>query len=130
MEHNPFTQVIPLNDSVVCLVGYILYEGSDTYITGIGLLKEENLNEPEWTLGYRLPDDYILVDIGGKKLKGFTIAAGEAGVHAIRPIFSNAPGNWIGNPIAGDIQASKDLIVEQGIQAMSGKFDVSHFCLW
>ena len=58
--------------------------------------------------------------------RGFTVIVGEAGIHAIRPIFNkNTTTSWIGLPNGSGI-GTTTMVLGQGIKAISGNFNVSH----
>ncbi|KGO38694.1 hypothetical protein PEX1_081440 [Penicillium expansum] len=123
-EHVPVLQAVAL-ENVTSLAVSILPEGTKTYITGFDLISAD-FGTPNTTLGYRLPGSQVTVDLRGQQLQGFTVIAGEGGIYAIRPIFkTNIIGSWIGQP--DGVCNSTQLVLEGGIKAISGKFDVSHF---
>lgn len=141
MEHAPSVQAFPLNKSVLSLAVYVLREAYHTYITGLGLL-ERDFGEPRLILGYRIPDQYILISIDGKQLVGFNIIAGDHAIYAIQAVFKADSSRWVGNQdgskrcqwITGrnshynthrDVPKLVRLTTEKGVQAISGKFDVS-----
>lgn len=143
MKHVPITQAVPLNKSVLTLVVYVLREAYHTYITGLGLLERDSIGEPSLILGYRIPDQYALVNIQDKKLIGFNMIAGDSGIYAIQAIFRGSSSRWIGNQDGckryqwynglahTEVNTHRDtprlvrLITDKGVQALSGKFDVS-----
>lgn len=46
----------------------------------------------------------------------------------LRPIFNNpSTAKWIGLPEGSDICKSTELVLEQDVKVIPGKFDVSHF---
>lgn len=141
MEHTLSVQAFPLNESVLSLAVYVLREAYHTYITGLGLL-ERDLGEPRLILGYRIPDQYHLINIDGKQLMGFNIIAGDHAIYAIQAVFKAGSSRWVGNPegskrcqwITGlnthhnthrDVPELVRLTTEKGVQAISGKLDVS-----
>lgn len=141
MEHAPSAQAFPLNKPVLNLAVYVLREAYHTYITGLGLL-ERDFGEPRLILGYRIPDQYILINIDGKQLMGFNIIAGDHAIYAIQAVFKGDSSRWVGNQegskrcqwITGrnthhnthrDVPKLVRLVTEKGVQAISGKLDVS-----
>lgn len=141
MEHAPSVQAVPLKKSVLSLAVYVLHEAYHTYITGLGLL-ERDFGEPSLILGYRIPDQYILINIYGKQLMGFNIIAGRHAIYAIQAVFKGGSSRWVGNQggskrcgwITGqrvhwnthhDAPKLVRLATEKGVQALSGKLDVS-----
>lgn len=64
----------------------------------------------------------------------FDVSLGEGGIQAIRPIFNtNINTNWIGETESKRDYSltqiiSTQLILEDEIKAISGKFDISQFC--
>ncbi|KAJ5955464.1 hypothetical protein N7501_009743 [Penicillium viridicatum] len=55
---------------------------------------------------------------------GLGVIVGEAGIHAIRPIFNeNITTSWIGLPEGSKNSKTTELVLERDIQAISGKFD-------
>ncbi|CAP80207.1 hypothetical protein PCH_Pc12g05800, partial [Penicillium rubens Wisconsin 54-1255] len=65
---------------------------------------------------------FSLVSIG--HLRGFTVIEGEVGIYAIRPIFKNtSTAKWIGLPEGSDICKSTELVLKQGVEVISSKFD-------
>lgn len=127
MEHIPFVQAVPLNDSVTSLAISILPEGDDTYITGVNLMDDSG--ESRLTLGYWMPGMTAIVNLGEKRLKGFNIVSGEVGIHAMRAIFDDLTySNWAGQE-EGDTFQSRELLLDRSIQAFAAKFDVSQLDL-
>jgi hypothetical protein len=124
-KHNIFSQVALLESSITGLAVCVIREGADTYVTGFDLLYADP-KTPNLILGYRLPGHSVTIDLD-EQLRGFTVIEGEAGIHAIRPIFNNSTAKWIGLPEGSDICKSTELVLEQDVKAISGKFDVSHF---
>lgn len=123
-EHIPFVQVMTFKESVTSLGVSILRERDTTYITGIDLT-EEGLNDSKMTLGYRMPENNVILKLDGKRPRGFHIITGEAGVHAMRVIFDDFTySQWAGHA-EGVTSQGTELLVDQNIQAVSGKFDVS-----
>ncbi|CAG8135305.1 unnamed protein product [Penicillium olsonii] len=96
MTHIPSVQAVPLDTSVSSLVVYVLRESYYTNVTGIGLL-EKGRGEPSLILGYRIPDQYVLIDIDGKELRGFNIFAGRHAIYAIQAVFRFGCSKWAGN---------------------------------
>ena len=123
MEHIPFVQAVPLKDSVTSLAISILREGYGTYITGVNLMDDSG--ESKLTLGYWVPGMTAIVSLGEKRQRGFNIIKGEAGIHAMRAIFDDLTySNWAGMEDGGTFQ-TRELLLDQDIQALSAKFDVS-----
>lgn len=139
MEHAPSIQAVPLNKSVLSLAVYVLREAYHTYITGLGLL-ERDFGEPSLILGYRIPDQDVNID--GKQLMGFNIIAGDHAIYAIQAVFRRGSSRWVGNQegskrcqwitgIHTHLNTHRDaprlvrLTTQKGVQALSGKLDVS-----
>lgn len=140
-ETHPFVQALPLNKSVLSLAVYVLREAYHTHITGLGLL-EKDFGQPSLILGYRLPDQYVLINIDGKQLMGFNVAARDHAIYAIQAVFKGGSSRWVGNTdgckrcqwITGlntgynthrDVPRLVRLTTEKGVQALRGKLDVS-----
>lgn len=124
-KHIPFSQVARLDSSIVGLGVSIIREGTETYIAGLDLLNTDP-KRPNLILGYRLPGQSVTINLYGEQLIGFAAIVGEAGIHAIRPIFNkNITTSWIGLPNGREISTTT-MVLGQGIRAISGKFDVSH----
>ncbi|CAG7929023.1 unnamed protein product [Penicillium olsonii] len=96
MTHIPSVQAVPLDTSVSSLVIYVLRESYYTNVTGIGLL-EKGRGEPSLILGYRIPDQCVLIDIDGKELRGFNIFAGRHAIYALQAVFRFGCSKWVGN---------------------------------
>ncbi|KAJ5603317.1 hypothetical protein N7537_006273 [Penicillium hordei] len=117
-KHTPFSQVVLLESSIIGLGVSIIREGTETYVTGLDLLNADP-KRPNLILGYRLPGQSVTIN-----LYGFEVIVGEAGIHAIRPIFNeNIPTSWIGLPKGNGIGMTTKLVLERDIKAISGKFD-------
>lgn len=86
-KHTPFSQAVLLESPIIGLGVYIIREGTETYVTGFDLLNADP-QKPNLILGYRLPGQSVIVNLHGEKLIGFAAVVGEAGIHAIRPIFN------------------------------------------
>lgn len=116
-------QAVPLNNSVVSIEVYVLREGTETFITGFGLMEGGTGNQ-RTIFGYRIPDQYMVIDIDGKKLMGFNVKVGDVGIRAIQPIFEDGLGRWAGD---SDMfyNRQKELTTDTGVKAFSGHFDVS-----
>jgi hypothetical protein len=129
--HVTFIQPVLLQDSVISVAVSVLREWNVTYITGFELISAES-HTPNIILGYRLPGGQVIIDTRDQQLRGFTVISGEGGIHAIRPIFNTHKtiASWIGRPegYGYGICHSMDLVLQQGIKAFLGKFDVSHCC--
>lgn len=125
-EHVPVTQAVTL-ENVISLAVSILPEGTKTYITGFDLISADS--GTPITFGYRVPGRQVTINLRGQQLRGFTVIAGDGGIHAIRPIFNpNVIASWIGQSEGDSVCNSTKLILEHNIKTISGKFDVSHFC--
>ncbi|KAJ5836286.1 hypothetical protein N7447_002312 [Penicillium robsamsonii] len=125
-NHNLLSQVALLKSSVIGIAVSILREETDTYITGFDLLSADP-EKPNVILGYRLPGESVIINLYGEQLIGFTVIEGDAGIHAIRPIFNETATimtSWIGSPEGSGICKSTELVLERGIKAISGRFDV------
>ncbi|KAJ9486178.1 hypothetical protein VN97_g7167 [Penicillium thymicola] len=77
----------------------------------------------------------VAINFRGQKLRGFDVFLGDGGIQAIRPIFNtntDTDTRWIGD-IEGKCDYSvtetitTQLILEDGIKAISGKFDMSEY---
>lgn len=124
-KHTPFSQVVLLESSIIGLGVSILREGTETYVTGLDLLNADP-ERPNIILGYRLPGQSVTINLYGEQMIGFAVIVGEAGIHAIRPIFNeNITTSWIGLPEGSKNSKTTELVLEQDIKAISGKFDVS-----
>lgn len=123
MEHIPLKQAVPLSDTVVSIEVYILHEGPEAFVTGLGLMEGGTGNQ-RLIFGYRIPSQYMVIDLDGKRLMGLNVAAGASGIRAIQPIFEDGLGRW-----AGDLDlynsSRKELTTDTGVKAFSGDFDVS-----
>jgi len=123
MEHIPLKQAVPLSDTVVSIEVYLLREGSETYITGLGLVEGGTGNQ-RLILGYRIPDQYMVIDLDGKRLMGLNVMTRTYGICTIQPIFEDGLGRC-----AGDLDmyntSCKELTTDTGVKAFSGHFDVS-----
>ena len=128
-RHKTFSQVVLLEHSIIGLGVSVIREGANTYVTGLDLLNADP-ERPNLILGYRLPGQSVTINLCGEKLIGFTVIVGEAGIHAIRPIFdeNTTLTSWIGLTEGRGACKSMDLVLERDIKAISGKFDVSHLC--
>ncbi|KAJ5741629.1 hypothetical protein N7533_011038 [Penicillium manginii] len=141
MKHESYVQAVPLNKSVLGLAVYVLREAYHTYITGVGLLERE-FGEPNLILGYRIPDQYVLINIHGKQLMGFNLIAGDYAIYALQAVFKGGSSRWAGNQDGSkrcqwitdrhtvwnthrDTPRLVRLATEKGVQALSGKLDVS-----
>ncbi|CRL29030.1 Cyclin-like F-box [Penicillium camemberti] len=108
--------------SIVGLGVSIIREGTETYVAGLDLLNTDP-KRPNLILGYRLPGQSVTINLYGEQLIGFAAIVGEAGIHAIRPIFNkNITTSWIGLPNGREISTTT-MVLGQGIRAISGKFD-------
>lgn len=77
------------------------------------------------TLGYQMPGGNAILKLDEKRPRGFHIITGEAGFHAMRVIFDDFTySQWAGHAEGVNSQCT-ELLVDQNIQAVSGKFDVS-----
>lgn len=128
MEHIPLKQAVPLSDTVVSIEVYllrehILHDETETYITGLGLVQEETGNQ-RLILGYRIPDQYMVIDLDGKRLMGLNVATRVYGIRAIQPIFEDGLGRWAGDSDMYNT-CCKELTTDTGVKAFSGHFDVS-----
>ncbi|KAJ5405785.1 hypothetical protein N7465_007069 [Penicillium sp. CMV-2018d] len=66
----------------------------------------------------------VTINLYGEQLIGFAVIVGEAGIHAIRPIFNeNITTSWIGLPEGSKNSKTTELVLERDIKAISGKFD-------
>jgi hypothetical protein len=125
-------QTVPLQN-IIGLAVSILPEGTKTYITGFDLISAD-AGTPNITFGYRLPGKQVTINLRDQKLRGFDISLGGGGIQAIRPIFNtNTNTKWIGETEGKCDYSltqiiSTQLILEDEIKAISGKFDVSQFC--
>lgn len=141
MKHESCVQAVPLNKSVRGLAVYVLREAYHTYITGVGLLERE-FGDPNLILGYRTPDQYVLINIHGKQLMGFNLIAGDYAIYALQAVFKGGSSRWAGNQDGSkrcqwitdrqtrwnthrDTPRLVRLTTEKGVQALSGKLDVS-----
>lgn len=129
-KHTFFSQVAQLESSVTGLAVSILREGTETYVTGFDLLNADP-ERPNTIFGYRLPGEFVTINLYGEQLIGFAVINGEAGIHAIRPIFNKSTTtttttSWVGLPEGNGICNSTKLVLEREVKAISGKFDVSH----
>lgn len=121
LKYKTLTQSIPFSPKVVG-INFSVFSGpkqrrEDTFIAGLELIYPPGT--PNATLGYRLPGKQIEIDFDGRPLRGFELAIGEGGIHAIRPLFS-AMNSWIGSP--GDVRR---LFTNDEIVALSVELDVS-----
>ncbi|OQD66227.1 hypothetical protein PENPOL_c005G06715 [Penicillium polonicum] len=127
-KHTPFSQVVLLESYIIGLGVSIIREGTETYVTGLDLLNADP-ERPNIILGYRLPGQSVTINLYGEQLIGFAVIVGEAGIHAIRPIFNeNITTSWIGLPEGSKNSKTTELILERDIKAISGKFDVKRGC--
>jgi hypothetical protein len=130
--HYAVVQTVSLQN-IIGLAVSILPEGSKTYITGFDLISAD-AGTPNIIFGYRLPGKQVTINLYGQKLRGFDVSLGEGGIQAIRPIFNtNINTNWIGETESKRDYSltqiiSTQLILEDEIKAISGKFDISQFC--
>jgi hypothetical protein len=100
---------------------------TETYITGFDLISAD-AETPNATIGYRLPERQVIIDLHNQQLRGFTVVTGDGGIRAIRPIFKRKPiASWVGHP-GDDKTCTTEIILKHEIRAISAKFDVSHFC--
>ncbi|CAG7965696.1 unnamed protein product [Penicillium nalgiovense] len=130
--HYAVVQTVSLQN-IIGLAVSILPEGTTTYITGFDLISAD-AGTPNIIFGYRLPGKQVTINLCGQKLRGFDVSLGEGGIQAIRPIFNtNINTNWIGETEGRRDYSltqiiSTQLILEDEIKVISGKFDVSQFC--
>lgn len=122
MEHIPLKQAVLLSDTIVRIEVYILHEGTRTFVTGFGLI-DGGKGDQRLIFGYRIPGQYMVIDLDGKRLMGLNVA-GALGVRAIQPIFEDGLGRWAGDLDLYDT-GRKELTTDTGVKAFSGHFDVS-----
>lgn len=132
--HYAVIQTVSLQNIIGFAVS-ILPERTKTYITGFDLISAD-AGAQNILFGYRLPGKQIAINFRGQKLRGFDVFLGDGEIQAIRPIFNtntDTDTRWIGD-IEGKCDYSvtetitTQLISEDGIKAILGKFDVSQFC--
>lgn len=125
-EHKTFVQAVPWSDTNTGLAVFILHEGNDTYITGMNILEEVPIGyRSKSCFGYQVPGEGTIVDMRGKRLRGFSLVTGETGIHALKAIFDDTQSEWIGNPKGEGKCQSIDFVLEDGLKGILGKFDVS-----
>jgi hypothetical protein len=124
-EHVQVTQDVSLQ-RIAGLAVSLLDEGTQTFITGFDLISED-VGTANILFGYRVPGRQVTMELHGQQLRGFTIFAGDGGIHAIRPIFNTkVSASWIGQPEGEKECISTQLNQEADVKGILGKFDVSH----
>lgn len=121
--HISLSEAVPLSDTVVSLEVYIFKQRDKAYIAGLGLMKRI-IGSRRLILGYRIPCQYTVINLRGKRLMGLNVADGIYGICAIQPIFENGLGRWAGDRNSCNLMYTK-LMTDTGIKAISGQFDVS-----
>lgn len=130
--HYIWEQTVLMHDSVHQIAVSFLEEQYSTYITGIEFISKDG-KKPNKILGYRAPGNQVIVNIGSPKwLRGFWIASGQGGIHALR-VSTDYPwikqhhlSKWIGcDQVSKPTGKKTRLISEAEILALSGTFDVS-----
>lgn len=122
-EHISLEQAVPLSNTIVSLEVYILQQGDEAYLTGLGLMMR-GIGSRRLILGYRIPSHYTVIDLDGKRLMGLMVADGIHGIRAIQPIFEDGPGRWAGDSNSYNLSYT-ELMTDTGVKAISGRFDVS-----
>lgn len=99
------------------IVVSVLKEIDLTYITGIKLISDDEV----LGIGYEVPGNLATKDV--ESLRGFEVAVGEDGIHALRPIIPSEPSSsWIGETREACI--TRRLVLEHKADAMNARFDV------
>lgn len=103
-----------------------------TYLTGMELICEER---PNINIGYKMPGAQIKITVDIKSLRGFEVAVGSGGIHAIRIITDseNSSSQWLGDGRSdsdgGGACITTQLVSNEEICALRGAYDVSSFHL-
>lgn len=103
----------------------ILQEMENTYITGMELISEET----KISMEYKIPGKQVTIDV--KFLRGFEVAIGSGGIHALRIITdtNSTSSQWLGR--SDGACTSTRLVLEKNasnaeISALEAAFDVSY----
>ncbi|KAJ5746942.1 uncharacterized protein N7511_008638 [Penicillium nucicola] len=119
----PPPQMVGVSRELVEIAVSVLAEDEHSFITGFNLIYGEN--SPNVSFGYQISQKQIKIDLRGQSLAGFEIFAGEGGIQAIRPIFTQEYGTChsvIGKP--NTTCKSVSLVPDGEIKAFMGDFDL------
>lgn len=117
-------QTVYFSASIVAIHVSLIKQESTTYVTGLKLVSDDKST----SMGYALPGGWVMHEI--KQFKGFEVALGERGIHALRIIVDghSSPSSWIGSTHKACI--TNRLILQQNADALEASFDVSTITLY
>ncbi|KAJ5704160.1 hypothetical protein N7493_011298 [Penicillium malachiteum] len=120
----PSVQIVTVDTSedMLGLAVFAHSKGSWSEITGFELIY--GADKPNVILGHRLPERQVIIDLGGRSLRGFEVRAASGCIRAVRPVIHDTPEEayqWIGNP--NYYQCRSFRIVTTGrVAALTGEF--------